>query len=202
MTLSIAFLAGQEAAAYRQQITDVYREAFRPYPYHKGEGEVIAFERSFPGHTRSDGFRFIAAIEEDSDRLLGFAYGYAARAGQWWNDSIANALKPEMAEAWLSHSFQLAEIAVSPKYQGKGIGGRLHDHLLNGLPYRRAVLSTLATETVAYHLYRRRGWVILLDEYSFPGVPRPYRIMGLDLEEWSAFYPLNFAPFLVDEPKD
>jgi GNAT superfamily N-acetyltransferase len=185
MTLSIAFLTRQGAVTHRHQITGVYREAFRPYPYRKSEGEVVAFEQSFPGHTRSDGFRFVAAIENDSDRLLGFAYGYTARTGQWWNDSVARALKPEMAEAWLSDSFQLAEIAVRPKYQGKGIGGRLHDHLLKGLPYQRAVLSTLAAETVAYHLYHKRGWVVLLDEYLFPGVARPYRIMGLNLEVWA-----------------
>jgi hypothetical protein len=39
---------------------------------------------------------------------------------------------------------------------------------------------------VAYHLYRKRGWVILLDEYFFPGVTRPYRIMGLNLETWGS----------------
>jgi ribosomal protein S18 acetylase RimI-like enzyme len=186
MTLSITFLAGQRVVAYRNQITAVYREAFRPSPYHKREGEVVAFARAFPEHTQREGFRFVAAIENDSDCVLGFAYGYTANAGQWWNDSVANALKPPIAEQWLAHSFQLAEIAVSPQSQGQGIGGRLHDHLLNGLPHRRAVLSTLATETVAYHLYRKRGWVILLDEYFFPGVTRPYRIMGLNLETWGS----------------
>jgi ribosomal protein S18 acetylase RimI-like enzyme len=186
VTLSIAFLTDQQAVAYRQQIADVYREAFRPSPYHKREGEVVAFVRAFPEHTRIKGFRFFAAIESDSDRILGFAYGYTTRAGQWWNDSVAKALNPQIAEQWLGHSFQLAEIAVRPRDQGEGIGGRLHDHLLDGLPHRRAVLSTLATETVAYRLYRKRGWVILLDEYFFPGVTRPYRIMGLNLETWGS----------------
>jgi ribosomal protein S18 acetylase RimI-like enzyme len=186
MNLTISLLTAQRAVAYRSQITDVYREAFRPSPYNKREGEVIAFARAFPEHTRMKGFRFVAAIENDSDRVLGFAYGYTTHAGQWWNDSLANALKPQIAEQWLGHSFQLAEIAVRPKDQGQGIGGRLHDHLLNGLPHGRAVLSTLVTETVAYHLYRKRGWVILLDEYFFPGVTRPYRIMGLNLETWGS----------------
>ena len=184
MTLTISLLTHQQAVAYRQQIADVYWEAFRPAPYNKREGEVITFSQAFPEHTQREGFRFIAAIESDSDRILGFAYGYTTHAGQWWNDSLANALKPQIADQWLAHSFQLAEIAVSPESQGQGIGGRLHDHLLEGLPHRRAVLSTLATETVAYRLYRKRGWVILLDQYFFPGVTRAYRIMGLNLETW------------------
>jgi ribosomal protein S18 acetylase RimI-like enzyme len=186
MTLTICLLTDEQAVAYRQQIAEVYREAFRPSPYNKREGEVVAFSQAFPEHTQTEGFRFVAAIENDSDRILGFAYGYTTLAGQWWNDSLAHALKPQIADQWLARSFQLAEIAVSPQSQGQGIGGRLHDHLLNGLPHRRAVLSTLATETVAYHLYRKRGWVILLDEYFFPGVTRPYRIMGLNLETWGS----------------
>ncbi|MEJ2305320.1 MAG: GNAT family N-acetyltransferase [Anaerolineales bacterium] len=182
MTVSINLLTSQRVLADLDQITDVYREAFRPSPYHKREGEVVAFARAFPEHTQREGFRFVAASESDSDCILGFAYGYTTHAGQWWNDSVANALKSQIAEQWLLYTFQLAEIAVRPKDQGHGIGGRLHDHLLNGLPHRRAVLSTLATETVAYRLYHKRGWVILLDDYSFPGVTRSYRIMGLNLE--------------------
>jgi GNAT superfamily N-acetyltransferase len=186
MTLSITFLGGQRVVAYRNQITDVYREAFHPSPYHKREGEVVAFARAFPEHAQREGFRFVAASESDSDCILGFAYGYTTHAGQWWNDSVANALKPQIAEEWLAHSFQLAEIAVRPESQGHGIGGALHDYLLNGLSHRRAVLSTLATETVAYYLYCKRGWVILLNGYFFPGVTRPYRIMGLNLETWGS----------------
>ena len=83
------------------------------------------------------------------------------------------------------NSFQFAEIAVAPKAQGQGIGGLLHDHLLNGLPYQKAVLSTMAAETNAYWMYHKRGWEILVEEMVFPGVARPYRIMGLELGEES-----------------
>jgi hypothetical protein len=57
----------------------------------------------------------------------------------------------------------------------------LYDHLLRGLSYQKAVLSTMAAETNAYSMYHKRGWKVLLDDFFFPGVARPYRIMGLEL---------------------
>jgi ribosomal protein S18 acetylase RimI-like enzyme len=82
----------------------------------------------------------------------------------------------------LEDSFQLVEIAVDPQVHEQGIGGGLHDHLLRGLGHKRAVLSTLQAATAAHHLYRTRGWVVLHENFIFPGVERRYRIMGLEPE--------------------
>jgi hypothetical protein len=48
--------------------------------------------------------------------------------------------------------------------------------------YSTAVLSTYPGDTNAMHLYRKRGWVPLLQDFYFPGRTRPMVIMGLDLE--------------------
>jgi ribosomal protein S18 acetylase RimI-like enzyme len=69
-------------------------------------------------------------------------------------------------------------MAVLPEFQGQGIGGQLHDLLLQDLPYRHGLLSTLNEETNATALYRRRGWQVLLEPFQFAGVNRLYRIMG------------------------
>jgi GNAT superfamily N-acetyltransferase len=87
-------------------------------------------------------------------------------------------------ETWIDEAFELVEFAVLPAYHGKGIGGKLHDFALDGLPHRRAVLSTVQSETNALQLYRKRGWRILLDNFYFPSVAKPYLIMGLDLLEF------------------
>jgi len=65
------------------------------------------------------------------------------------------------------NSFQLFEIAVTPKAQGQGIGSLLHDHLLSGVRHEKAALSTLQAETVAQRLYHKRGWVILREHFFF-----------------------------------
>lgn len=176
------FVTRAPAQALAQPIVQVYREAFGEPPYERREPEIAEFAFSLAQHMLRDGFRLACAQDEATHRLLGFAYGYCARPGQWWYEQVAAAMPPEVIARWLAGSFQLAELAVTPAAQGQGLGGRLHDALLEGLQPRTAVLSTLALDTVAWGLYRRRGWVPLVDPIHFTAVTRPYRILGLDLE--------------------
>ena len=175
-------LAEAEVEDWHGQVVGVYRRAFGAPPYNKGEVEVTGFAKSLPEHMRREGFRFVAAFEGKKESMVGFSYGYISRPGQFWHDTVAAALGPRAAGEWLTRGFQLVEIAVAPQAQGRGIGSRLHDHLLGGIRFRKAVLSTMRAKTVAQQLYRRRGWVTLLDQLCFPGIGRVYRIMGLDLE--------------------
>ena len=78
-------------------------------------------------------------------------------------------------------AFEFVELAVHPDAQGHGLGARLHDTLLVDVPYRTAVLSTYQGETAARQLYRRRGWVPLLEHFYYPGGAVPMAILGLDL---------------------
>lgn len=181
MAISITFLSSLQVNANLDQVVDIYRQAFREPPYNRNQAEVLAFANSLPGHTHREGFRFSAVFDNEAERMVGFSYGYTTKPGQWWYDQVADALELEISREWLPNSFQLVELAVSPEVQGQGYGGRLHDRLIAGLPHQKAVLSTLAKETVAYHLYKHRGWVDLLQDFQFSGATRPYRIMGLDL---------------------
>jgi hypothetical protein len=36
-------------------------------------------------------------------------------------------------------------------------------------------------QTVAYWMYRKRGWRVLVENTQFPVIARPYQIMGLGL---------------------
>lgn len=183
MIVIASSLTNQQIEAFRDQIVTIYRDAFSAPPYRKGEKEVVGFAQSLPQHMEREGFRIVVALEDKTQQIVGFAYGYANAPAQWWHEEVAKAVQPSMVTEWLMNSFRLIEIAVTPEVQGQGVGGLLHDHLLSGLPYRKAVLSTLAAETNAYWMYRKRGWVVLLEEILFPSVARPYRIMGLELGE-------------------
>jgi ribosomal protein S18 acetylase RimI-like enzyme len=132
-------------------------------------------------HVRRQGFRCLLAREIPGGAIVGFAYGYTSRTGQWWHDIVEGAMPAEQAVHWLAGAFELVELGVLPEAQGQGIGARLHDRLLVGLPHKTAVLSTMQVETRALQLYRRRGWVPLLENFHFPGVIEPYMIMGLEL---------------------
>ena len=186
MPAKISLLDLGEIPMAMAQILNVYWEAFSQPPYNRDQADVISFQESFKRHMQRSGFRCMAAWDPDPTRLAGFAYGYSSAPGQWWHELVKSTLQSrlgqEQASFWLGDTFELVELAVRPAWQGQGIGGRLHDLLLEGLPHRTALLSTLKAETSALHLYHKRGWVTLIDEFYYSSIRKPYRIMGFRLQ--------------------
>jgi ribosomal protein S18 acetylase RimI-like enzyme len=135
-------------------------------------------------HALRAGWRCMAALDAD-DELLGIAYGYKGRAGQWWHEQVRQGLTrrsgtPE-ADRWLTDYFELTEIHVRPENQGKGIGEDLLRRLLDGVPSGNVLLSTPEGTSRAWKLYRRMGFLDVLRDYHFTGDPRPFAILGRPL---------------------
>jgi GNAT superfamily N-acetyltransferase len=167
---------------YHQEISKIYKAAFTQPPYNENEQAAKRFLASLEQHVLRSGFKCLAAYTSDNSHMIGFAFGYTAKAGQWWRDIVASAMTSQQIDRWLSDCFELAELAVLPIYQGKGVGGKLHDELLASIPHKTAVLSTIQAESNALHLYRKRGWITLVEDLVFPGGNRRYMILGLDLK--------------------
>ena len=166
------------------QIAAIYRDAFALPPYSKSETEIFSFANSFLNQLNRRAYKFVGAFaENNSEQLIGFSYGYSSVAGKWWREYVKPALTKPIDTEWPDDNFQLTEIAVSPKAQGQGIGGRLHDYLLSDLPYERAILATMDADTTAYRLYISRGWLPLLKNFLFPDVDRRYQILGRYLND-------------------
>lgn len=74
----------------------------------------------------------------------------------------------------------LAQLALHPSRRGHGLGGRLHERLLSGLPQRTAVLAVAEDNTRTRQLYDGRGWQPLVQGFRYPleHVPEPYAILG------------------------
>jgi GNAT superfamily N-acetyltransferase len=180
MLVTLHSLTDQQIEANKDQILEIYRQSFSKPPYYKTEADVISFSQTLELHRNRIGARFILA-QDENHQGLGFAYGYEAVEGQWWYEVVRKALPQEMIQEWLQGSFELVELAVRPSAQGNRIGSQLHDAILTGLSNPPAVLSTIDTETVALHLYRKRGWVTLLENFTFPTSIHTYLIMGLKL---------------------
>ncbi|HEX2981868.1 MAG TPA: GNAT family N-acetyltransferase [Anaerolineaceae bacterium] len=177
----LVFLDAEGVSERQSQIVAVYRNAFEPEPYREDEADVQAFAEWLGRHSRRPGFRMLAAIEPSHGQISGFAYGYTSTAGQWWYDVVARALSPEARAEWMKDAFELVELAVDPPWQGKKLGSLLHDRLLASASHQTGLLSTLWTDTTALRLYQKRGWQTLLEDFYFPGVAEPYRVMGLRL---------------------
>jgi ribosomal protein S18 acetylase RimI-like enzyme len=144
-------------------LVEVYRAAFTVSPYNEDATAVARFrDEQLPRHAEREGFRCVTAREDD--QVVGLAYGYTGRRGQWWTDYVAARVPHELADEWLDGHFEFVELAVHPDYQRRGIGGALHDELLKDLPHNRALLSTWRVDTPARRLYLNRGWQVLAEE--------------------------------------
>lgn len=182
-SIKIVQLSRAQVIERRDELVAVYRDAFRPPPYEKGENVVRQFHSALDRHATNEGFRCVAAMALDSGRYCGFGYGYTSRKGQWWHDQVVRQLDARTVESWFADAFEIVELALEPRMQGLGIGGQLHDKLLEPVSHSTAVLSTLDAATRGLHLYRNRGWRIIRGGFLFSGVREPYLIMGLRLKD-------------------
>jgi ribosomal protein S18 acetylase RimI-like enzyme len=180
--ITLAELGPGEFRASAGRLVAVYASAMRP-PQRMLAGRESVMER----HAANPGFRALAAFTQGrpgGQVLAGFTYGFHGRPGQWWHDTVADALAtmyPPAATTWLADSFEVAELHVLPAYQGRGIGRRLLLELTSGRPERTAVLSTQDAESRARRLYRSVGFTDLLTGFHFSGGDSPYAVMGATL---------------------
>jgi ribosomal protein S18 acetylase RimI-like enzyme len=179
-SLSICQLSPVDFTARLDQLIWVYAAAMRP------PADLLNGRRSImAGHAVNPGFRALAVTEDD--QVIGFSYGFRGAHGQWWHDTVGRAVTSAhgtvTAASWLDDSFEVAELHVSPDWQGQGIGNDLLLKLASGRPERTALLSTPDTESPARRLYRKVGFTDLLTGFHFsPGSgERPYAVMGAEL---------------------
>jgi ribosomal protein S18 acetylase RimI-like enzyme len=118
--------------------------------------------------------------------LLGVAYGYPGAPGQWWQQQVVLGLQrgglPHQEIARLMNSyFELTELHIHPRAQGRGLGEALARRLLAGRPEDNVLLSTPEINgepNRAWRLYRRLGFTDVIRRYHFAGDPRAFAILG------------------------
>ena len=180
-SLSVSELSPGEFAAWLDQLIAVYAAAMRP------PAELLPGRKSImAGHAANPGFRAIAVIDDGSGQPVGFGYGFHGAPGQWWHNTVRNALTASrgttVASGWMDDSFEVAELHVTPAHQGHGTGADVLGRLASGRPERTALLSTRDADSPARRLYRGAGFVDLLTEFQFfPGGEPPYAVMGAEL---------------------
>jgi ribosomal protein S18 acetylase RimI-like enzyme len=167
----------EQAQAHASEIFAVYDAVFGDRP---DERQWRA--EMYDPHCARDGFRLSVAL--DGDRLAGFAWGFVGHRGQYWPDRVVDALPSEVSDEWVGGHFEFVELAVLPQYRSRGLGGRLHDVLMEDVPQSRALLGTDNSDSAAARLYASRGWRKLgeLDEGTqVMGLIRPSAESGHEL---------------------
>jgi len=153
-------------------------------------------------HTRRRGWQAVAAVEVDVPAgatpsstelsgapLLGVAYGYCGAPDQWWQQQVVVGLQrsglpgPEITKL-MTRYFELTELHIHPRAQGRGLGEALARRLLADRSEANVLLSTPeanAEANRAWRLYRRLGFVDIIRGYHFTGDPRAFAILGRKL---------------------
>lgn len=128
----------------------------------------------------------LAAAEFGDAPLLGVAYGYPGAPGQWWQQQVVlglerGGLPPQEIARLMSSYFELTELHIHPRAQGRGLGEALARRLLADRSERNVLLSTPETNgeaNRAWRLYRRLGFTDIIRRYHFAGDPRAFAILG------------------------
>jgi ribosomal protein S18 acetylase RimI-like enzyme len=141
----------EQAQAHADEVFAVYDAVFSDWPDQRSWRDEL-----YDRHCAREGFRLSAALA--GGRLTGFAWGYVGQRGQHWSDLVVKALPADVTDFWVGGHFELAELAVLPDARRRGVGGRLHDVLLEGIAQPRAMLSTDNFDSPAVRLYAGRGW--------------------------------------------
>lgn len=171
----------------------VYVDAMR---YPRGTEEQRA--SMWLEHSERRGWRAVAAVETAGEgdapteqdlacgALLGVAYGYRGAPDQWWQQQVVRGLHrvgvhPDEIHRLMGDYFELTELHIHPRSQGRGLGEALARRLLSDRPEANVLLSTPEVSDEgnrAWRLYRRLGFTDVVRGYHFAGDPRPFAILG------------------------
>jgi ribosomal protein S18 acetylase RimI-like enzyme len=194
------FLIDLSPADMERRLTDalgVYVDAMR---YPRGTEDQRA--SMWLEHTRRTGWKAVAAVEvpDSADSgaagpdltvapIVGVAYGYCGAPDQWWQQQVVAGLqrigadRSRISELMTSY-FELTELHIHPRAQGRGLGEALTRRLLAGRAEAHVLLSTPEINREAnraWRLYRRLGFTDVIRGYHFAGDPRPFAILGRSL---------------------
>lgn len=197
MVIFLINLPPQDMQRRLSEALGVYVDAMHYPPGTENQRAAMWLE-----HTRRRGWQAVAAVEVDTPAgtepsseelsgapLLGVAYGYCGAPDQWWQQQVVAGLQrsgypdPEIAKLMASY-FELTELHIAPRAQGRGIGEALARRLLSERGEANVLLSTPETNgeaNRAWRLYRRLGFNDVIRGYHFTGDPRAFAILGRQL---------------------
>ncbi|MGH8906408.1 MAG: GNAT family N-acetyltransferase [Egibacteraceae bacterium] len=145
----------------RDELRAVYRAAFSQEPYFETDGHAPRFAARLASRAEADGFR-CATARVPNGELIGFAFGLTSDplADPPFYSALIDDVGLWVAARWLLGQFELIELAVVPSWQGRGVGGLLHDLTLETVSQPRAWLLVHPLAP-ARGFYLMRGWLEL-----------------------------------------
>jgi GNAT superfamily N-acetyltransferase len=160
--VGLEVLDGPATSRIATDLRAIYLAALAQPPFGEGDEQADAFAAELADEVDESGFRCCVALA--GDEPVGFAYGCPASMEgpeDAWTRELVDSVGPDVAARWIRAQFAFIWTAVQPRWQGHGLGGRLHDALLETATQPRAWLVTYPFDCPAVRLYRSRGWIEL-----------------------------------------
>jgi ribosomal protein S18 acetylase RimI-like enzyme len=150
-------------------------------------------------HSRRKGWQAAAAVDVPDGRggqpplamlvdapMVGVAYGYCGAPDQWWQQQVLQGMRraglaPSEIGSLMGSYFELTELHIHPRAQGRGLGEALIRRLLARRGEAYVLLSTpeiRGEDNRAWRLYRRLGFTDIVRGHHFTGDPRAFAILG------------------------
>jgi ribosomal protein S18 acetylase RimI-like enzyme len=150
-------------------------------------------------HSRREGWQAVAAVDVADGHggqpppamlvdapMIGVAYGYCGAPDQWWQQQVLQGMRraglaPSEIGSLMGSYFELTELHIHPRAQGRGLGEALTRRLLAGRGEAYVLLSTpeiRGEDNRAWRLYRRLGFTDIVRGHHFTGDPRAFAILG------------------------
>lgn len=146
-----------ELSAYVGQLERLYRECFSTPPWSEPEERLAGFADRFAHHMANPGAGGV--VVSDGDDLVGVVYGWPAgrelATGSPFDDALAAAAPPGIADRLVAPAVVVAELMVDARHQRRGIGRALLTRYVEEWP--AAWLATHA-DAPAARMYRQEGW--------------------------------------------
>lgn len=163
-------------------IAQTYGVTFSEPPYGEdpAEGAESFIERVTRYSKQHPAFQLLVAKDQTGE-CLGLVLGTEASAGNWWYDRVAEIFTQEQHDRWMPGPvYSVGELAVAPSARRQGIAAALMSQVVDGLPYRTALLGCDSEAVPAQRLYQSLGWHLITDQARFGSGDAKW-LMGLML---------------------
>ncbi|BCJ73045.1 hypothetical protein CS0771_25890 [Catellatospora sp. IY07-71] len=178
--LETTALGAAEMHAHREDLLDVYRDAYADKIGSPFFTEDRHWERLL-AYGQREGFALTMG-HLDGVGLVGYALGYPLPEGSRWWGGLLTDVAPELVAEDGHRTFALTYIMVRHAWRRHGFARSLHDRLMQTRPEERATLLVQPQNVAAVTAYRSWGWYKIGDLKPFADAPT-YDAMLLDLKQ-------------------
>ncbi|MGH3767089.1 MAG: GNAT family N-acetyltransferase [Pseudonocardiaceae bacterium] len=170
--VTLMYRDGTQPAYLVNAICQLYDTVFSQPPFRWANDESDHHRQSLTRIMTNPTFGLATA--EETDELVGFAYGVALGPDTSWWSGMVEPLPDELIAEWNRRTFAVIDLAVRDDCRKRGIGRALLGRLLGHRQEQRATLTVQPIATDTKQFYAHLGWQRLGTTRAPAGAVSPF----------------------------